>query len=151
MISTLGPRAQNVCVTDIKDPAAIDFMLDECEVWAVVGLSNDQFRTAYSIAAELQAHGKKIVPIHPTEPDSVLGEKVYRTLAEVPFPIDVVDVFRRSEAAGEFADQAVAIGAKGVWFQMGVVDEAAFERTIAAGVPMVMDICPSQVYWKREH
>ena len=61
----------------------------------------------------------------------------------MPFPIDVVDVFRRSEAAGEFADQAVAIGAEGVWFQLGVVDEDAFARTTAAGVPMVMDTCPA--------
>ena len=66
----------------------------------------------------------------------------------MPFPIDVVDVFRRSEAAGEFADQAVAVGAKGVWFQLGVVDEDAFERTTAAGVPMVMDTCPA-IEWRR--
>ena len=85
-------------------------------------------RTAYSIAALLQRSGKRIVPIHPDAP-TVLGEQGYATLADVPFPIDVVDVFRRSEAAGEFADQAVAVGAKGVWFQLGVIDEDAFERT----------------------
>ena len=73
----------------------------------------------------------------------MLGEQGYATLADVPFPVDVVDVFRRSESAGEFADQAVAIGAGAVWFQLGVVDEEAFARTIAAGVPMVMDTCPS--------
>ena len=66
----------------------------------------------------------------------------------MPFPIDVVDVFRRSEAAGEFADQAVAVGAKGVWFQLGVIDEEAFARTLAAGVPMVMDTCPA-IEWRR--
>jgi uncharacterized protein len=132
-----------------RDQAAVDFMLDECETWAVVGLSGDPYRTAYSIAQELQQHGKRIVPIHPTAEGEVLGEKVYRTLADVPFPIDVVDVFRRSEAAGEFADQAVAVGAKGVWFQLGVTDEAAFQRTRDAGVPIVMDICPSQVWFNR--
>ena len=89
-------------------------------------------RTAYRIAALLQQRGKQIVPIHPDAP-TVLGEQGYATLADVPFPIDVVDVFRRSEAAGEFADQAVAVGARAVWFQLGVVDEAAFERTTAAG------------------
>ena len=73
----------------------------------------------------------------------MLGEQGYPTLADVPFPIDVVDVFRRSDAAGEFADQAVAVGAKAVWFQLGVIDEAAFERTREAGVPMVMDTCPA--------
>ncbi len=137
-------------MNEFQDPAAIDFMLDETETWAVVGLSGDPYRAALSVAADLQAHGKRIVPIHPAAQGPVLGEKVYPTLADVPFDIDVVDVFRRSEAAGEFADQAVAIGARGVWFQMGVVDLAAFARTRAAGVPMVMDMCPSRVWWHRE-
>ena len=133
--------------TSWQDPAAVSLMLDELETWAVVGLSTDTSRTAYSIAALLQQRGKRIVPIHPAAP-TVLGEQGYATLADVPFPIDVVDVFRRSEAAGEFADQAVAVGARGVWFQLGVVDEAAFQRTTAAGVPMVMDTCPA-IEWRR--
>ena len=87
------------------------------------------------------------MPVHPDAP-TVLGEQGYATLADIPFPVDVVDVFRRSEAAGEFADQAVAIGATGVWFQLGVVDEAAFERTTAAGVAMVMDTCPA-IEWRK--
>ena len=124
----------------------VDFMLDECETWAVVGLSGNPDRTAYRIAALLQRRGKQIVPIHPDAP-KVLGEQGYATLADVPFPIDVVDVFRRSDAAGEFADQAVAVGARAVWFQLGVIDEAAFERTTAAGVPMVMDTCPA-IEWR---
>ena len=130
-----------------QDPEAIGFMLDECETWAVVGLSGNPSRTAYAIAATLQGRGKRIVPIHPSAA-TVLGEQGYATLADVPFPIDVVDVFRRSEAAGEFADQAVAVGARAVWFQLGVVDEAAFERTTAAGVPMVMDTCPA-IEWRK--
>jgi len=133
--------------TEWQDAAAIDFMLDEAMTWAVVGLSGDPGRTAYQIAALLQERGKRIVPIHPSAP-IVLGEQGYATLAEVPFPVDVVDVFRRSEAAGEFADQAVAIGAKGVWFQLGVVDADAFGRTTEAGVPMVMDTCPA-IEWRR--
>jgi predicted CoA-binding protein len=134
------------------DRAAIDRMLDEDETWAIVGLGNNPWRTAYSIAQELQERGKRIVPIHPNADGelTVLGELVHPTLADVPFPIDVVDVFRRSEFAGEFADQAVAVGAKGVWFQMGVVDEDAFRRTTEAGVPMVMDVCPSQEWFRRE-
>jgi predicted CoA-binding protein len=99
------------------------------------------------------------VPIHPrfartdgrTDRNTggqVLGERGYPTLADVPFPIDVVDVFRRSEAAGEFADQAVAVGAKAVWFQLGVVDVDAFRRTTQAGTPMVMDTCPA-IEWRR--
>ena len=137
------------------DPAAIDTMLDDLQVWAVVGLSGDPWRTAYSIAQELQERGKRIVPIHPNAASGdleVLGEKAYPTLAaaaEAVGPIDVVDVFRRSEAAGEFADQAVAIGAKAVWFQLGVLDEAAFRRTRDAGVLMVMDTCPSREWFHR--
>ena len=130
-----------------QDPEATRFMLDDCETWAVVGLSGDPSRTAYSIAELLQRRGKRIVPIHPSAP-VVLGEQGYAALADVPFPVDVVDVFRRSEAAGQFADEAVQIGARGVWFQLGVVDEAAFERTIAAGVPMVMDTC-AKIEWPR--
>ncbi len=134
-------------MTHWQDPEAVSLMLDDCETWAVVGLSGDPSRTAYEIASLLQSRGKRIVPIHPTAP-TVLGEQGYATLADVPFPIDVVDVFRRSEAAGEFADQAVAVGARGVWLQLGVIDEAAFERTTAAGVPMVMDTCPA-IEWRR--
>ena len=130
-----------------KDPETIDSFLDDFRTWAVVGLSGDPSRTAYSIAELLQRRGKRIVPIHPDAP-TVLGEQGYATLADVPFPIDVVDVFRRSEAAGQFADEAVAIGAKGVWFQLGVIDEEAYDRTTAAGVPMVMDTCPA-IEWRR--
>jgi predicted CoA-binding protein len=129
----------------------VDLMLDDLETWAVVGLSGDRGRTAYSIADLLQRRGKRIVPIHPRfaeEPARVLGELGYSTLADVPFPIDVVDVFRRSEAAGEFADQARDIGARGVWFQLGVIDVDAFERTTRGGVPMVMDTCPA-IEWRR--
>jgi len=133
--------------TNWQDPSAVSLMLDDCETWAVVGLSGDPHRTAYEIATLLQERGKRIVPIHPDAPE-VLGEKGYASLADVPFPIDVVDVFRRSEAAGEFADQAVAIGAKGVWFQLGVIDEDAFDRTTEAGVAMVMDTCPA-IEWRR--
>jgi predicted CoA-binding protein len=130
-----------------QDQTAVDLMLDDCETWAVVGLSGDPTRTAYRIAQLLQQRGKRIVPIHPNAP-TVLGEQGYPTLADVPFPVDVVDVFRRSAAAGEFADQARAIGARGVWFQLGVIDESAFRRTTEAGTPMVMDTCPA-IEWSR--
>jgi hypothetical protein len=134
-----------------QDPESVRFMLDDCATWAVVGLSGDPTRTAFSIAALLQGRGKRIVPIHPKAaegPLEVLGEPAYAALADVPFPIDVIDVFRRSAAAGEFADQAVEVGAKGVWFQLGVVDEAAFGRTTSAGLAMVMDTCPA-IEWRQ--
>lgn len=130
-----------------RHPDAVALMLDDLDVWAVVGLSDDTSRAAYGIAQLLQSRGKNIVPIHPDAP-VVLGEQGYATLAEVPFAIDVVDVFRRSSHAGPFADQAVEIGAKGVWFQLGVIDQQAFERTTAAGVAMVMDTCPA-IEWAR--
>ena len=137
----------------MNDTADIDFLLDDTTTWAVVGLSGDPSRTAYSIAALLQQRGKRIVPIHPSAADGeliVLGEKAYPALADVPFPIDVVDVFRRSEEAGPFVDQAIAIGARGVWFQLGVVDEDAYARARAAGLSMVMDTCPAQEWFWRE-
>ena len=125
-----------------QDPDAIRYMLEECTTWAVVGLSGNPHRTAYGIARLLQSRGKKIVPVHPDAP-TVLGETGYPTLADVPFDVDVVDVFRRSEHAGRVADEAVAIGARGVWLQLGVIDAAAFERTRAAGLAVVMDTCPA--------
>ncbi len=130
-----------------QDKAAVDLMLDELQTWAVVGLSTDTSRTAHSIAALLQQRGKRIVPIHPDAP-VVLREQGYATLADVPFEIDVVDVFRRSEAAGQFVDEAIEVGAKAIWLQLGVIDEAAFDRAAAAGVPMVMDTCPA-IEWNR--
>ena len=129
------------------DRDTIRFLLEDTETWAVVGLSGNPDRTAYRIARFLQARGKRIVPIHPDAP-TVLGEQGYATLADVPFAVDVVDVFRRSAAAGQFADEAVAIGAKGVWLQLGVVDHDAFARARAADVPMVMDTCPA-IEWPR--
>src|SRR5690242_15971501 len=129
------------------DPDNIRFMLQECQTCGVAGLGANRARTAIPTAGFLQEQGKRIVPVHPSAAE-VLGEQGYASLAEVPFPVDVVDVFRRSDAAGEFADQAVQIGARGVWFQLGVVDRDAFERTTEAGVPMVMDTCPL-IEWPR--
>ena len=108
----------------------------------IVGLSNNRSRAAYGVAELLQRHGKRIVPVHP-KAETVHGEPGYASLADIPFPVDVVDVFVHSAWAGDVADEAVAIGAKAVWFQLGVIDEAAYARTRAAGVDMVMDRCPA--------
>lgn len=115
---------------------------DTGDTWAVVGLSGNQRRAAYGVASVLQRYGKRIVPVHP-KAETVLGEPGYPTLDAVPFPVDVVDVFVNSELAGGIADEAVAAGARAVWFQLGVVDPAAYERTTAAGLDMVMDRCPA--------
>lgn len=112
------------------------------DTWAVVGLSNNESRAAYGVAAVLQRFGKRVVPVHP-KAERVLGEEGYASLADIPFPVDVVDVFVNSELAGAVADDAVRVGAKAVWFQLGVIDDAAYERTRAAGLDMVMDHCPA--------
>ncbi|HEY3558660.1 MAG TPA: CoA-binding protein [Kribbella sp.] len=126
---------------------AIRKILAECETWAVVGLSNNSSRAAYGVARFLQGHGKRIVPVHPAA-ETVHGEQGYATLADIPFAVDCVDVFVRSELAGDIADQAVAIGAKAVWFQLDVIDQDAYARTTGAGLTMVMDHCPA-IEWSR--
>ncbi|MER6534926.1 CoA-binding protein [Streptomyces sp. 900105755] len=112
------------------------------DTWAVVGLSSNRGRAAYGVAQVLQRFGKRIVPVHP-KAEPVHGEQGYASLSEIPFEVDVVDVFVNSELAGAVADEAVAKGARAVWFQLGVVDEAAYERVRAAGLDMVMDRCPA--------
>ncbi len=128
-----------------RDPAVIERVLADTSVWAVVGLGEDQARPAYGVAAFLRSHGKKIVPVHPRA-QTVLGEPVFRTLADIPFAVDVVDIFRRSEQAGRFADEAVDIGARAVWLQLGVIDADAAKRAADAGLDVVMDTCP-KIEW----
>lgn len=112
------------------------------DTWALVGLSTNRSRAAYGVAEVLQRFGKRVVPVHP-KAETVHGERGYASLAEIPFPVDVVDVFVNSDLAGRVADEAVDVGAKAVWFQLGVVDESAYERTRSAGLDMVMDRCPA--------
>jgi predicted CoA-binding protein len=112
------------------------------DTWAVVGLSTNQRRPAYGVAAVLQRFGKRVVPVHP-KAETVHGEVGYPSLDAIPFEVDVVDVFVNSGLAGVVADEAVSIGAKAVWFQLGVIDEAAYDRTRDAGLDMVMDRCPA--------
>ncbi|MEU9761429.1 CoA-binding protein [Streptomyces sp. NPDC001834] len=117
-------------------------LLDTGDTWAVVGLSDNPSRAAHRVAEVLQRFGKRVVPVHP-KAETVHGEQGYASLADIPFPVDVVDVFVNSGLAGGVADEAVAIGAKAVWFQLGVVDTEAYERTRAAGLDMIMDRCPA--------
>ncbi|MFF4952039.1 CoA-binding protein [Streptomyces chattanoogensis] len=125
------------------DQATIRRILTELgDTWAVVGLSSNRQRAAYGVAGVLQRYGKRIVPVHP-KAETVHGEAGYPSLEAIPFAVDVVDVFVRSDLAGAVADEAVSIGAQAVWFQLGVTDDAAFHRTRAAGLTMVMDRCPA--------
>jgi len=129
------------------DPDVIRRILTECETWAVVGLSTNTDRAAYAVARFLQDRGKRVVPIHPSA-STVHGEQGYANLADVPFAIDCVDVFVRSELACQVAREAVQVGTKAVWFQLGVVDPEAFTETTGAGLAMVMDRCPA-IEWPR--
>ena len=127
------------------DPATIRKILTEAgDTWAIVGLSSNEQRAAYGVARVLQRYGKRIIPVHP-KAETVHGEQGYASLADIPsgIDIDVVNVFVNSDLAGPVADEAAAIGAKAVWFQLGVIDEAAYDRTRAAGLDMVMDHCPA--------
>jgi hypothetical protein len=132
------------------DADDITRVLDDASLWFVVGLGNNPERVAFEVAAALQGRGKRIVPIYPRA-EVVHGEQGYATIAEAVAVIgvpDVVDVFVRSDRAGEVADEAIAAGAGAVWFQLGVVDEAAAQRVVDAGVTMIMDTCPL-IEWRR--
>lgn len=119
-------------------------VLEAGGTWAVVGASDDPWRSSYGVAELLIERGYDVVPVNPTHSE-VLGLTCYPTLADVPRPVDVVDLFRRSELAGVHVDEAVAIGAKAVWTQLGVFpDEAALDRARAAGLTVVVNRCPAQ-------
>lgn len=126
------------------DRQTVDRLL-ALDTWAVVGLSDNRSRAAWGVAAFLQAQGKRIVPVHPRAV-TVHGETGYPTLADIPFDVDVVDLFIRSELAGPVVDQAADKGAKAVWMQLGVVDAAAAARAERAGLAVVMDRCP-KIEW----
>ena len=132
------------------DDERVRSLLRDTSVWAVVGLSDSRIRAAYGVARVLQSRGKRIVPIHPTA-RTVHGERGYATLADAVFeigPIDVVDCFVNSSRVGAVVDQAIAIGARAVWLQLDVVDEAAARRARDAGLEVVMDRCPV-IEWRR--
>ncbi|PLC11966.1 CoA-binding protein [Kocuria flava] len=126
----------------INDPAVIDRLLTEPARWAVVGLSRNRTRPAHSVARRIRDElGMTVVPVNPRGED-VHGETGFRTLGEVPPPLDVVDCFVNSRRVGAVVDQAVAAGARAVWLQLGVVDRAAAARAEEAGLDVVMDTCP---------
>ena len=107
---------------------------------AVVGLSANWWRPSYFAAKYMQEHGYRIIPVNP-QYQEVLGEKCYANLRDIPEPVDVVDCFRRSEDIGPIADEAIAIGAKVLWLQLGVINHEAAEKARKAGLDVVMDRC----------
>ena len=130
---------------EINSPEAIAGILDECRTIAVVGLSSKPTRPSHGVAGYMQRAGYRIIPVNPNEVE-VLGEVAYASLSEVSRNIDLVDVFRRSEEAGAAVDEAIAVGAKAVWLQEGVIDYPAAQRALDAGLLVVMDRC-----WLKEH
>ena len=117
-------------------------VLSTRRTWAVVGCSPDPGRDSHRIAQMLHSRGYRVIPVNPAC-TSIFGAPCYPALADIPEPVDVVDIFRRSSEAGAHVDEAIEIGASAVWMQLGVVDEAAAERARAAGLDVVMDRCPA--------
>src|SRR5699024_10966515 len=125
-----------------NDPTVIKRLLTDKGRWAVVGLSANRARTAHGIAGYVRDLGHEIVPVHP-KAETVYDQQGYPDLASVPGDVDVVDVIVNSELAGGVVDDAIARGAKAVWLQQGVIDEAAAQRATDAGLDVVMDTCPA--------
>jgi len=128
----------------LTDDAAIKALLESARTIALVGASDRPDRPSYGVMARLQQHGYRVIPVNPQiTGEHVHGEFVFRDLHQLGDPIDIVDIFRNSAAAGEAVDQAIAAGAKAVWMQLGVVNEEAAARAEAAGLQVVMDRCPA--------
>ncbi len=126
-------------------------LLDDAQTWAVVGCSPDPRRDSHRIAGLLQSRGKRVIPVNPAVAGGeIAGERAYASLHDLPDDeqVDVVDIFRRSEEAGAHVDEAIAIGARAVWMQLGVIDRAAAARALEAGLLVVMDRCPA-IEWRR--
>jgi predicted CoA-binding protein len=129
----------------INSAETIKRILSECRTIAVVGLSSDPSRPSNSVSGYMRRNGYRVIAVNPNE-TSVFGDKAYPNLAAVPDSIDLVDVFRRPDEAGHAVDDAIAVGAKAVWLQEGVIDQAAAQRALDAGLWTVMDRC-----WLKEH
>ncbi|MES3099412.1 CoA-binding protein [Sphingomonas faeni] len=124
--------------------ADIKTLLEGARTIVMIGASDRPDRPSYNVMSKLQAHGYRVIPVNPQiTGEHVHGEFVFRDLSQLGDPIDIVDIFRNSAAAGEAVDQAIAAGAKAVWMQLGVANEEAAERAEAAGLKVVMDRCPA--------
>ncbi len=121
-------------------PDEILDILKSAKTIAVIGLSADRTRPSYGVSEYMQDHGYRIIPVHPTA-ETVLGEKVYRSLREIPDKIDVVDVFRRPDAVPEIVDEVIALKIPALWLQETVIHQAAAEKARKAGIKVVMDHC----------
>jgi len=119
--------------------------MTECRTIAVIGLSSDPWRPSNSVAEYMRRSGYRVIAVNPNETE-VFGDRAYAHLSQVSEKVDLVDIFRRSDEAGSAVDDAIAAGAKAVWLQEGVIDNAAAQRALDAGLMVVMDRC-----WLKEH
>ena len=125
----------------------IKHVLSSVHTVATVGVSANEARASFFVMKYMQGKGYRMIPVNPgLAGQTLLGEKVYPDLKSIPDPIDMVDVFRNAEAAGHVTDEAIAIGAKVVWMQLGVVNEPAATRAERAGLTVIMDRCPKMEY-----
>jgi len=128
----------------LTSDADIKALLEETRTIALIGASDRPDRPSYRVMQTLQAHGYRVIPVNPQiTGEHIHGEFVFRELSQLGDPIDLVDIFRNSAAAAEAVDQAIAVGAKAVWMQLGVINEDAAARAEAAGLKVVMDRCPA--------
>lgn len=128
----------------LTNDADIKALLEGARTIALVGASDRPDRPSYGVMRMLQEHGYRVIPVNPQiTGEHIHGEFVFRELAQIGEPIDIVDIFRRPMAAGEAVDEAIAVGAKAVWMQLGVINEEAAARAEAAGLQVVMDRCPA--------
>jgi len=123
-----------------QDPATIQRVLYNAKTVAVVGLSKNELRASYFVGYYLKRHGYRVIPVNPRESE-ILGEKTYRSLLDVPVPVDVVNVFRAPDALPAIASDAIKIGAGTLWCQFTVINEEGARIAEAAGLPVVMDRC----------
>ena len=121
-------------------PDQLRSLLREVKTIAVVGLSPNPARPSYRVSRAMQGFGYRIVPVRPAVTE-VLGEKAYARLSDIPFPVDLVDVFRNADEVGPIVDECIALGVKRLWLQDGVVNEEAAQKARAAGITVVMDRC----------
>jgi predicted CoA-binding protein len=143
----MTPRSES-SDPETGDDAKISELLASAKTIAVMGLSAKTFRPSNGVARYLQSSGFRIIPVNPNE-SSILGEKCYAHLEDIPEKVDIVDIFRRSELVAEIVDAAIKIKARAVWMQEGVVDEPSAERARKAELFVVMDLCIAKEIHKR--
>lgn len=140
MVCAIPDRSTAEEIRHFQDPAVIRDVLQSAHTIAIVGLSSNPLRPSNFVGFYLQRHGYRVIPVNPRETEA-LGERSYASLSDIPFPVDVVDVFRAPQFVPEVADEAVKIGARAVWLQFGVINATGARTAEAAGLRVVMDRC----------